>query len=75
MGLTNAASYTLHDFRIGAPQFRLLGDEVAVLANNVHEELTVEGKHGVSERRSVRPRPEELIVWHESRPQLRGADN
>jgi uncharacterized protein (TIGR02246 family) len=44
MGLTKAQSYTLHDFRISDPQVRLLGDEVAVLAYNVHEELTVEGK-------------------------------
>jgi Domain of unknown function (DUF4440) len=80
MGLTKAQSYTLHDFRISDPQVRLLGDEVAVLAYNVHEELTVEGKpvtidaadastcptrwplgvrapYGVSQGRSLRPRP------------------
>lgn len=44
MGLTKATSYTLRDFRISDPQFRLLRDEVAVLAYNVHEELIVEGK-------------------------------
>jgi uncharacterized protein (TIGR02246 family) len=44
-GMMNAASYTLHDFRISDDaQVRLLGDDVAVLAYNVHEELTVEGK-------------------------------
>lgn len=44
MGLMKAAPYTLHDFRISDPQVRLLGDQVALLAYNVHEELTVEGK-------------------------------
>jgi uncharacterized protein (TIGR02246 family) len=44
MGLAKAAPYTLHDFRISDPQVRLFGDDVAVLAYNVHEELTVEGK-------------------------------
>ena len=44
MGLTKAAPYTLHEFRIGDPQVRLLGDAVAVLAYNVQEELTVDGK-------------------------------
>jgi uncharacterized protein (TIGR02246 family) len=44
MGLMKAAPYTLHDFRISDPQVRVLGDEVAVLVYNVHEELTVEGK-------------------------------
>ena len=39
------ASYTLQDFKIGEDiQVRLLGDDVAVLAYNVHEVLTVEGK-------------------------------
>ena len=44
MGLTKAAPYTLHDFQISDPQVRLIGDEVAVLAYNVHEKLTVDGK-------------------------------
>jgi uncharacterized protein (TIGR02246 family) len=44
MGLTKAAPYTLHDFRISDSQVRLLRDEVVVLAYNVHEELTVDGK-------------------------------
>jgi uncharacterized protein (TIGR02246 family) len=43
IGLTRAAPYTLHDFRISDPQVRLLSDEVAVLVYNVHEDLTVEG--------------------------------
>jgi uncharacterized protein (TIGR02246 family) len=38
-------SYTLNDFTISDDaQVRLLGDDVAVLAYNVHEELTVDGK-------------------------------
>jgi Domain of unknown function (DUF4440) len=78
MGLTKAAPYTLHDFRISDSQVRLLHNEVAVLVYHVHEELTVEGKpvtidaadadssrwplgvcapYGVSEGRSLRPRP------------------
>jgi uncharacterized protein (TIGR02246 family) len=44
MGLTKAAPYTLHDFRISDSQVRLLGDEVAVLVYDVHEELIVDGK-------------------------------
>jgi ketosteroid isomerase-like protein len=44
-GTMKAASYTLHDFDISDDaQVRLLGDDVAILAYNVHEELTVEGK-------------------------------
>lgn len=44
-GLMKAASYTLHDFTIGDDaQVRLLGDDVAILAYTVHEELTVDGK-------------------------------
>lgn len=44
-GMMKSAKYTLHDFIIGDDaEVRLLGDEVAVLAYNVHEELTVEGK-------------------------------
>ena len=44
-GMMKTASYTLNDFTISDDaQVRLLGDDVAVLAYNVHEELTVEGK-------------------------------
>jgi uncharacterized protein (TIGR02246 family) len=44
-GMMKAASYTLNDFTISDDaQVRLLGDDVAVLAYNVHEELTVDGK-------------------------------
>lgn len=43
-GLMKAMSYTLHDFSIDDAQVRLLGADVAVVAYNVHEELTVEGK-------------------------------
>jgi hypothetical protein len=42
--MMSAAPYTLHDFTIGDPQVQLLKEDVAVLAYNVHEELTVEGK-------------------------------
>jgi len=43
--MIKAASYTLHHFELkeGA-QVRLLGDDVAIVAYEVHEELTVEGK-------------------------------
>lgn len=44
-GMMKAPPYTLHKFTIGDDaQVRLLGDDVAVLAYNVHEELTVDGK-------------------------------
>ena len=40
-----SAKYTLHDFTIGDDaQVHMLDDNVAVLAYNVHEELTVDGK-------------------------------
>jgi ketosteroid isomerase-like protein len=43
--MIKAASYTLHDFHISDDaQVRLLGEDVAILAYNVHEELTVDGK-------------------------------
>lgn len=39
------ATYTLHKFEIkDGAQVRLLSDDVAVVAYNVHEELTVDGK-------------------------------
>ena len=45
VGMMKNASYTLHDFRISDDaHVQLLGDDVAVLAYNVHEELTVDGK-------------------------------
>lgn len=43
-GLTESGPYTLHDFEIRDPQIRLIGDDVAVVAYHVHEELTVEGE-------------------------------
>lgn len=44
-GMMKSAAYTLNDFSISDDvQVRLLGDDVAVLAYNVHEELTVDGK-------------------------------
>jgi len=43
--MMDAASYTLHDFKISEdPQVRVLSDDVAIVAYNVHEALTVEGK-------------------------------
>jgi ketosteroid isomerase-like protein len=43
--IMKAAPYTLHEFEIkDDAEVRLLGDDVAILAYNVHEELTVEGK-------------------------------
>ena len=42
--LMTATPYTLHDFAIDDPQVRLLGDDVAVVAYTVHEELTVAGR-------------------------------
>jgi hypothetical protein len=43
--MIKSASYTLHRFELkeGA-QVRLLGDDVAIVAYQVHEELTVDGK-------------------------------
>jgi hypothetical protein len=43
--MTKSASYTLHRFRIkDGAQVRLLRDDVAVVAYQVREELTVDGK-------------------------------
>jgi uncharacterized protein (TIGR02246 family) len=43
--MMNSANYTLHDFELSEDaQVRMLGDNVAVLAYEVREELTVEGK-------------------------------
>jgi uncharacterized protein (TIGR02246 family) len=38
------ANYTLHDFSLSHPEVRLLNDDVAILAYQVHEDLTVDGK-------------------------------
>jgi len=38
------APYTLHDFELNDPEVRALGDDVAIVAYKVHEELTVDGK-------------------------------
>ena len=44
-GMMDSEVWTLHDFRIGDDvEVRRLGDYVAVLAYQVHEEMTVEGK-------------------------------
>ena len=43
--MMNSATYTLHDFELSEDaQVRMLGENVAVLAYEVREELTVEGK-------------------------------
>jgi uncharacterized protein (TIGR02246 family) len=43
--MMSSASYTLHDFELSDDaQVRLLGDDVAVLAYQVKERLTVEGE-------------------------------
>ena len=47
-GMLSAAPYTLHHFELkDDPQVRLLSDDVAILAYNVHEDLTVDGKRVV----------------------------
>jgi hypothetical protein len=44
-GMMAAARYTLHDFKLNEDvQVRMLGDDVAILAYKVHEDLTVDGK-------------------------------
>jgi hypothetical protein len=44
-GMMRSAPYTLNTFEIGDDvQVQLLSNDVAVLAYNVHEELTVDGK-------------------------------
>jgi hypothetical protein len=43
--IMNGASYTLNNFKIADDaKVRLLGEDVAILAYKVHEELTVDGK-------------------------------
>jgi ketosteroid isomerase-like protein len=42
--LIKTTLYTLHDVRLSDVQVHALEDDVAIVAYNVHEELTVEGK-------------------------------
>jgi hypothetical protein len=43
--MLQTARYTLHDFKVQDDvKVRMLGDDVAILAYKVHEELTVDGK-------------------------------
>lgn len=41
--MMKSANYTLHDFEVKKPEMRLLNDDVALLAYEVHEDLTVDG--------------------------------
>jgi ketosteroid isomerase-like protein len=43
-GIMDKSKYTLHDFELSEPKVEQLGDDVAILAYRVHEELTVDGK-------------------------------
>src|SRR5262245_24197666 len=43
-GMMKAATYKLRSFELKEPQVRVLGDDVAIVAYKVHEELTVDGK-------------------------------
>jgi len=42
--MLRSARYTLERFELKDPQVQLIGDDVAVLAYSVHEELTVDGQ-------------------------------
>ncbi len=42
--IMQSATYTLHDFKLDDVQVRMLGNDVAVVAYKVHENLTVDGK-------------------------------
>jgi hypothetical protein len=43
--MIKSANYTLHRFELkDGAQVRLLGDDVAIVAYQVHEELTVDGR-------------------------------
>jgi uncharacterized protein (TIGR02246 family) len=42
--MMKSATYTLHRFELKDAQVRLVGDDVAIVAYQVHEELTVDGK-------------------------------
>jgi hypothetical protein len=50
------ASYTLHDFEVTKPEIRLLNEDVALLAYEVHEDMTVDGKR-------LRIEAAETSVW------------
>ncbi len=43
-GMLKSSQYTLHSFELKNPEVRMLRDDVAVLAYEVHEQLTVEGQ-------------------------------
>jgi len=43
-GMMKAATYKLNAFELKDPQVRVIGDDVAIVAYKVHEELTVDGK-------------------------------
>ncbi len=44
-GLMKDTPYTMHSFRIGRnAEVRMLGNDVAIIAYEVHEDLTVDGK-------------------------------
>ena len=43
-GMLQSAPYTLHDFELKDVDVQQLGDDVAIVAYKVHEELTVDGK-------------------------------
>ena len=42
--MLQSAQYTLHAFELTNPEVRMIRDDVAVLAYEVHEQLTVEGQ-------------------------------
>jgi hypothetical protein len=43
-GIMESANYTLHDFKFKDSEVRLLTDDIAIHAYNVHENLTVDGE-------------------------------
>ena len=43
-GMLQAGGWTLHEFTLSEMQLRLLGDDVAIIAYKVKEQLTVDGK-------------------------------
>jgi hypothetical protein len=43
IGMMEGAQYTLHDFSISDPEICMVSDDVATLAYNVREDLTVDG--------------------------------
>ena len=42
--MLQSAPYTLHSFELKEPEVHQVRDDVAILAYNVHEELTVDGR-------------------------------